>query len=1017
MHLASNLHKKAFFKILTGLVSVVVIGILAFSPLQPLLTIQPAHAQETTPPPPEPPTPTTRVEETSCGISGGEEFAMCISNVVYVFTVGIGTSVAWVASTFFSFTVGMALQGDTYRQEFVATGWTMLRDIANMFFILILVYIAFQLMFQAETHNTMHTLVWVIFIALIINFSFFAVRLAIDAGNILATQFYNQIPGTVLIEGTNAKDMTTSLMDGIGVQTALSTEPFQQFVANDPGFLNTLITLSFIYISVGIMLFMLAATLLMVGVKFLMRIVVLWIAIIAAPLALVASAFPNKKIKGYYYFWQDALLKHIFYPAVFLFVFFILTLFMETSKAEGSGTILGDIFAGLSKVEANLEGIALTAVLIANIAIRLGFVIVILYLGLKAADTLGVYGARAGRSFTRFAGNAMFGTAGFAGRRTVGWAGQRYAQSNFGRNAAANGGMLGRTLWRGAGRLGNASFDARTVPGIRTGFGAPVGVDFGGAGGRGGYNQIEKDRLNRRIGEANKLKPSEGQLKAAEERGVTNAISNMSDEQKANLAAAQKKFAEQEQIFKAGGMSENDFGKVRRAFQDTEEMKQVRTAIKEAQAATGKENSKNYAESISTRNIANLGGFAGSLIPGVVSKTDKEAAARITRGDKNLTDNISKSIKDALKGVTPSVGTGTPGAATPTAPGFVMPSLDELKRVAGGGKWKGAKPVGLEGRPDSEDIRAAIKKMKAVPPEAEKTPPRFATPTTTPIEHGRNDYTLGGSRELAKDELDEQIAWNKTNYSARGEKLSQIPDAPDEKYESQFGRTDYAQGNDTRKYWLKDQVERNTTNFSARGDDLSPVTTPATPPVAPAPAATPVTAAATPPPPTPPTPATPAPAAAKPVEPEVEEVVRGIRDELSAAHERDYTAAAHSPAESEHQGQAIPLDMSAHKEAVPVGGESHAPNFGAREHGDEQLETLAHRLKHLEQRLHKNAEITEKNTHALERAANEVANINIPSAPRSKPRPDEIAEVRTAIVDPNQPRMRGGKDDKGGKVA
>ncbi|TSC68474.1 MAG: Uncharacterized protein G01um101456_629 [Parcubacteria group bacterium Gr01-1014_56] len=125
----------------------------------------------------------------------GNTLAEWISNIVYVFTVGLGGLIAYVASYFFNFAVYLSLSSTAYAMNFVTSGWEMTRDLANMAFIFILIYIAVNIMLLAETSDTMKTLVRVIAIALVINFSFFFVRVVIDGGNILAIQFYNGIGG------------------------------------------------------------------------------------------------------------------------------------------------------------------------------------------------------------------------------------------------------------------------------------------------------------------------------------------------------------------------------------------------------------------------------------------------------------------------------------------------------------------------------------------------------------------------------------------------------------------------------------------------------------------------------------------------------------------------------------------------------------------------------------------------------------------------------------------------------
>lgn len=113
-----------------------------------------------------------------------------------MFTVGLASSLAYVGSSVFNIGVQMSLQSAAYSQLFLTSGWGAARDIANMLFIFILIYIAVTIIYSAETHGTMKTLAAVVVMALLINFSFFITRVVVDAGNILAVQFYNAIPAT-----------------------------------------------------------------------------------------------------------------------------------------------------------------------------------------------------------------------------------------------------------------------------------------------------------------------------------------------------------------------------------------------------------------------------------------------------------------------------------------------------------------------------------------------------------------------------------------------------------------------------------------------------------------------------------------------------------------------------------------------------------------------------------------------------------------------------------------------------
>ena len=59
-----------------------------------------------------------------CSVSVAE----CITSILYVFTVGIGTGFAYVAATFFNIAVNLSLNGPIYALTFISTGWTTARD-------------------------------------------------------------------------------------------------------------------------------------------------------------------------------------------------------------------------------------------------------------------------------------------------------------------------------------------------------------------------------------------------------------------------------------------------------------------------------------------------------------------------------------------------------------------------------------------------------------------------------------------------------------------------------------------------------------------------------------------------------------------------------------------------------------------------------------------------------------------------------------------------------------------------
>jgi len=95
--------------------------------------------------------------------------------------------------------------------------WTDMRDIANMGFILGLIFISFSLITGAAAARAKSLFVRLIIIALVLNFSLFVSKVIIDAGNITALTFYNGITTTATpfnydeLQGTKISETKNNL--------------------------------------------------------------------------------------------------------------------------------------------------------------------------------------------------------------------------------------------------------------------------------------------------------------------------------------------------------------------------------------------------------------------------------------------------------------------------------------------------------------------------------------------------------------------------------------------------------------------------------------------------------------------------------------------------------------------------------------------------------------------------------------------------------------------------------------
>jgi len=609
----------------------------------------------------------------------------CILFLVYWAGPGIAGGVAYIGAYFFSIVVQLSLNSTAYALDFLSTGWTTVRDIANMAFIFILIYIALTVMLAAETSGTIKTLAVVVVIALLVNFSFFFTRVVIDAGNIVAVQFYNAIPSAGPLIGnptTGAKDLSLSIMGAINPQELLNSNMLNRARTMAQGDWGGMAVLSVIYLSVAAIFWILFFAFLQVGIKFMMRIVGLWFVLIASPLAFVARTMP--KTKHFFDQWLDYLIKFSFYPAIFLFMFWILTKFTTSVLSSGgNGSLMGALYTAPTTAAAEVS----TMAVIATIMIRMGFVVAVLYVGLKVSDWIVKEGSAVASKMTGWSTGKAFGAIGWGGRNSVGWLGQRASETALMRNWASRG-YLGRTLWRGAGALGKGSFDARGLPGARTALGVLGGdvvtgsrVDVGEASKK-NFKESSDARTAWREKEAAALKPSEGQIYKA----IGGVVKGLSPTDKQRLMNAAGTLAQVKEDRTNGDATSADVKAANTEYKRILTELNIKDKIKEAKAGIGSKNDKKYADSITTLGLHNLFG-ATSGVPFWIGKADKEAAAKI-RGSKNDADQIRNVLKSLKMDV-------EEGYETPTGPTRAPLTRQAMERTAAKSGGLDAQTVGI----------------------------------------------------------------------------------------------------------------------------------------------------------------------------------------------------------------------------------------------------------------------------------------------------------------------------------
>jgi len=214
----------------------------------------------------------------------------------------------------------------------VDTGWVFTRDIANMFFILALVIIAFATILGIESYGMRRLLVPLILIALLLNFSQVFIGVVVDIANVLIETFAKPFRDgfSLVVNGFQQQTATFTNAVGGGMwafdwSVLVLWNIAQAAIESWIWWLLRSLLLATFNLLLAIILFMLA------GIFFL-RIPMLWILTIISPFFIVLYLFPYFKSK--FRWWLDQTLEWTFigvFTMFFLYLAYQLMIIMNDS--------------------------------------------------------------------------------------------------------------------------------------------------------------------------------------------------------------------------------------------------------------------------------------------------------------------------------------------------------------------------------------------------------------------------------------------------------------------------------------------------------------------------------------------------------------------------------------------------------------------------------------------------------------------------------------------------------------
>lgn len=301
---------------------------------------------------------------------------------------------------------------DLIKSDAITKVWIIARDLANIALVFIILWIAVQYAIDVSNKFNQRTIVNIIIIALLVNFSGFFTKIVIDASNVVAYEFYERIsPGKTGLDNFGSKNLSVILASNLALHDDIlqpaGSRAMGQTSASNLGTLFYIITQT-----LGTILLMssFVFVLLVASILFLIRSAVLLAVYMASPLAMVSLVAPSKIFSGFFDKWQGYLLKQAFFAPLFLIpLYFTLLIVLDPNftKILTWSQLGGNLFIRILTI-----GLTLGSVLVATSMSAVGAKTTIDLAG-KANSYISYPGAYAMRKFGR-------GVATVTGARYVG---------------------------------------------------------------------------------------------------------------------------------------------------------------------------------------------------------------------------------------------------------------------------------------------------------------------------------------------------------------------------------------------------------------------------------------------------------------------------------------------------------------------------------------------------------------------------------------------------------------------
>lgn len=281
-----------------------------------------------------------------------------ISSIMYFFLIFIMGKFATLATNL----VVMAAHFENFTTlPAIKEAWTVVRDLANMFFIVILLLIAFGTLFRIEAYSWKKLLPKMILAAVLINYSRAIIGVLVDASQIVMLTFAEAIAAAADVGIARAFNLSKLLSFGDSTQ-GLTNE--SEVAANQADSKQRLLGIA----AAGLMLATLVVVQLVYAVVLIGRLVMIWFLTVLYPLAIACMVLPATE--KYFKQANELLARYITVGPMALFYLW-LSMFIASKGNDLSTEITSNQLKELDPTYADSQGVsnALSASVVSNFII------------------------------------------------------------------------------------------------------------------------------------------------------------------------------------------------------------------------------------------------------------------------------------------------------------------------------------------------------------------------------------------------------------------------------------------------------------------------------------------------------------------------------------------------------------------------------------------------------------------------------------------------------------------------